>query len=145
MVLAACLLAACTAIHYWTLWAAAETVDPAEHPGRCFAFSVMAIAAVHLIEALLFAGAFHWAEYDLEIGRLTVSNPEAPPPDFMDRFYFSLVNYTTLGRGDLIPKEHLRFLTATEAFAGFLFLTASGAFLLQIMGGKNPFNRNGGE
>lgn len=140
ILMAAALLAACTAIHYKALWSAASAVDPAKHPGRCFALTVAVIAGVHMVEALLFAVAFSWAEYGLNIGQL-VPPPTSvdPPPDFMDRFYFSLVNYTTLGRGDLIPKGHLRFLTATEAFTGFLFLTASGAFLLQILGGKNPF------
>ncbi|MHA3980967.1 hypothetical protein ACW9UR_25225 [Halovulum sp. GXIMD14794] len=60
--MAAALLAACTANRYKALWASASAVDPASHPGRCFALTVAVIAGVHMVEALLFASAFHWAE-----------------------------------------------------------------------------------
>ncbi|PSK80827.1 ion channel [Limimaricola soesokkakensis] len=50
--------------------------------------------------------------------------------------YFSLVNFTTLGRGDLNPDGHLRFISGIEAFHGFLTITASGSFMLQVIGGK---------
>ncbi|WP_254696031.1 ion channel [Palleronia sp. THAF1] len=56
----------------------------------------------------------------------------------MDRFYFSFVNYTTLGRGDLLPTGHLRLLTAMEAMLGFLVITGSGSFLLKIIYGQSP-------
>tara|TARA_R110000787_G_scaffold93924_2_gene196270 strand:+ start:1002 stop:1184 length:183 start_codon:yes stop_codon:yes gene_type:complete len=49
-----------------------------------------------------------------------------------------MVNFTTLGRGDLVSTDHLRFITAIEAFVGFLLITASGAFLLNILSGKSP-------
>tara|TARA_R100000306_G_scaffold58879_1_gene57576 strand:+ start:5175 stop:5420 length:246 start_codon:yes stop_codon:yes gene_type:complete len=76
---------------------------------------------------------------EVQIGDL-VSSPagKGGPLTFIDYFYFSLVNYTTLGRGDLMPDGHLRFMTAMEAFHGFLLITASGTFILQIMGGKKP-------
>ena len=61
----------------------------------------------------------------------------------MDYFYFSLVNFTTLRRGDLTPVGHLRFTSGIEAFHGFLMITASGSFVLQIMGGRAPLSEKG--
>lgn len=57
---------------------------------------------------------------------------------WMDYFYFSLVNFTTLGRGDITPLGHLRFIGGIEAFVGFLMITASGSYVLQVMSGNPP-------
>ena len=142
IVLVAVLIAACTAIHYVALRFAAQFVTPARHPSHCVAIAVTTIAIAHIIEALLYAGGFWFAVHSLQIGDLASSPPDEDKVlNFMDYYYFSLVNFTTLGRGDLIPSGHLRFMTAMEAFQGFLLITTSGAYLLQIMGGKDPFKR----
>ena len=133
------LLAACTAIHYGTLRAVARLVGPPCPPGRALAFAVVGIALAHVLEAGLYAAGFWFAVHGSAIGTLEASSKEAPPPGLMDYFYFSLVNYTTLGRGDLVPQGHLRFMTAMEAFHGFLLITASGSFVFQVMAGRNPF------
>ncbi|WP_352311011.1 ion channel [Psychrobacter sp. W2-37-MNA-CIBAN-0211] len=79
--------------------------------------------------------------HDLEVGNLvSSSSSDGSSLNFMDYFYFSLVNFTTLGRGDLMPNGHLRFMTAMEAFHGFLLITVSGTFVLQIMSGKKPLS-----
>ena len=70
----------------------------------------------------------------LEIGTFG----KAQDMSWMDYFYFLLVNFTTLGRGELVPTDHLRFLAAIEAFVGFLMITASGSYVLQVMAGKPP-------
>ncbi|MGK0526135.1 MAG: putative membrane protein [Pseudomonadales bacterium] len=140
IVLAAILIAVCTAIHYGALRFASQFVTPSRHPGHCLAVAVAAIVLAHTSEALLYAAAFWVAAQDLHVGDLVSSaSNDGTPLTFMDYFYFSLVNFTTLGRGDLTPAGHFRFLTAMEAFHGFLLITASGAFVLQIMGGKKPF------
>ncbi|WP_319782635.1 ion channel [Oceanisphaera sp. IT1-181] len=138
--LAALLIAVCTAIHYGVLRFASQFVTPSRHPGHCLAVTVAAIVLAHTSEALLYAAGFWIAVHDLQIGDLVSSaTSDGKPLIFMDYFYFSLVNFTTLGRGDLTPGGHLRFMTAMEAFHGFLLITASGTFVLQIMGGKKPF------
>ncbi|WP_416395246.1 ion channel [Allohahella sp. A8] len=137
--LSAILIAVVTAIHFGALRLASQFVTPSRHPGQCLAVAVTAIVLAHTAEALLYAAGFWLAVHDVQIGDL-VSSPagKGGPLTFMDYFYFSLVNYTTLGRGDLMPDGHLRFMTAMEAFHGFLLITASGTFILQIMGGKKP-------
>ena len=41
------------------------------------------------------------------------------------------------------PDGHLRFITGIEAFHGFLTITASGSFMLQVIRGKAPFSDEG--
>lgn len=127
-------------LHFLALRKSALLIDPAQHALRCFLFSMCVITAAHIATALVFAGAFHIAEFWLNLGHLTASGSSVNL-DFMDRFYFSLVNLTTLGRGDLIPSGHLRFLTAMEALLGFLVITGSGAFSLRVINGENPGRR----
>ena len=140
ILLSALLLAVCTATHYGALRGVAGLIGPDCTPGRALAYAVTGIALAHVLEAGLYAGGFWFAVHGPGIGDLAPSAQGAPEPDWMGYFYFSLVNFTTLGRGDLIPQEHLRFMTAMEAFHGFLLITASGSFVLQVMAGKNPFS-----
>ena len=139
VLIAATLVAVCTATHYWALRGSAWLIGPDCPPGRALGYAVAAIASAHTLEAFLYASGFWFAVHGAAIGDLKPSLDGAPPPGLMDYFYFSLVNFTTLGRGDLVPEGHLRFITAIEAFHGFLLITASGSFVLQVMAGKNPF------
>jgi hypothetical protein len=51
----------------------------------------------------------------------------------MDVFYFSLVSYTSLGLGDIVPTGHLRFVAGVEALNGFLLISCSAAMLFLFM------------
>jgi len=124
-------------LHFIVLRQSALWIDPSLHPVRCFSLAMGIIIVAHLFTALVFAAAFHVAEFQLGFGYLTNASPSASAPDFMDRFYFSLVNLTTLGRGDLLPTGQLRFLTAMEALLGFLVITGSGAFLLKVINSQS--------
>lgn len=123
-------------LHFLVLRQSARWIDPERHPVQCFSLAMCIIIIAHLFSALMFAVAFHIGEFQLGFGTLMQASPDAPPPRFMDRFYFSLVNLTTLGRGDLLPTGHLRFLTAMEALLGFLVITGSGAFLLSVINSR---------
>lgn len=50
----------------------------------------------------------------------------------MDYFYFSLVNYTSLGLGAIYPDGHLRFVSGVEALNGFLLISCSASFIYLI-------------
>ena len=140
ILISAVLMSVNTAVHYVALRRIADAVEPALHPGRCLALGVAALTVAHLVEALVYASGFWVAVHSFELGDLRATGRDRGADlTFMDYFYFSMVNYTTLGRGDLIPSGHLRFMAALEAFYGFLLITASGSFLLQIMSGRNPF------
>lgn len=141
IIIAAFLIAVCTTIHYGALKFSSQFVTPSRHLGHCLGVAVGSIVLAHTFEALLYAAGFWVAVYGFEVGNLVLSSSsDGSSLNFMDYFYFSLVNFTTLGRGDLMPNGHLRFMTAMEAFHGFLLITVSGTFVLQIMSGKKPFS-----
>jgi len=52
---------------------------------------------------------------------------------WMQIYYFSLVNLTTLGLGDIIPLGHLKFLAAIEAMTGFLLISCSASHIFIMM------------
>lgn len=142
ILISAVVVALCSTIHYFALKWVSDTIasGPANARGRHLSLTIGTITVAHVIEALIYTFAFVWAVQGLQIGELKPSKPDAPDPTLMDYFYFSLVNFTTLGRGDLNPDGHLRFITGIEAFHGFLTITASGSFMLQVMGGKAPLS-----
>ena len=45
-----------------------------------------------------------------------------------DYLYISLVNYTTLGYGEIAPTGHLRTICGFEALTGLLMMAWSAAF-----------------
>ena len=51
----------------------------------------------------------------------------------MDISYFSLVNYTSLGLGDIYPTGHLSFLAGVESLNGFLLISCSASFIFLLM------------
>ena len=100
IVLSAALVATCTAIHYAALRAASRMSRPGEAPGRALAMAVAMISIAHVIEATVYAGGFWAGTFAFDIGSLKPSgSDDASEMTFMDYFYFSLVNFTTLGRG----------------------------------------------
>lgn len=138
ILLSALLLLASISVHYLALRTASDLIERWECP--CYpalTLSVTAITLAHVVEASLFAGGFWLGDRTLGLG----SFEGAGAMGWMDYFYFSLVNFTTLGRGDLTPTGHLRLIAGIEAFGGFLLITASGAFILQVMAGKAPLKR----
>ncbi len=50
-------------------------------------------------------------------------------PDLMDCVYFSFVNYTTLGYGDITPFGLLRFTAGLEALTGLLLIAWTASFM----------------
>ena len=51
----------------------------------------------------------------------------------LDFFYISIVSYTSLGIGDIIPTGHTRLLVGLEALNGLLLITWSASFLYMVM------------
>ena len=101
---------------------------------RGLTLAVVSITLAHIFEAGAFAVGFWFADTISHIGTFDTDQPMSS----MDYFYFSLVNFTTLGRGDITPLGHLRFISGIEAFVGFLMITASGSYVLQVMSGNPP-------
>jgi len=52
---------------------------------------------------------------------------------FIDIFYFSLINLTTLGMAQVEPLGHLNFLAGLEAMTGFLLVSCSASLIFKTM------------
>jgi len=50
-------------------------------------------------------------------------------PTLMDCVYFSFVNYTTLGYGDITPHGLVRFTAGLEALTGLLLIAWTASFM----------------
>lgn len=55
----------------------------------------------------------------------------------MDIFYFSVVNDTSLGLGDICPTGRLRFLAGVETLTGFLLISRSASTLFLVTARRN--------
>lgn len=100
--------------------------DVAQRPR--FLFLIFGLLAAHLVEICVFAvgawammalpgaGSLHW------IG--TADQPSVAVFDFL---YLSMVTYTTLGYGDLVPDGPISFLFGLESLTGFVLITWSAS------------------
>jgi hypothetical protein len=80
--------------------------------------TVAVLLATHLVEVLV------WS--------LTYSIFDVVPPK-TDLLYFSLVNYTTLGYGDIVPVESWRLLGPMTAMNGILLFGWSTAVIFEVL------------
>jgi|GEM_PF-2583124 len=64
-----------------------------------------------------------------EKGGLLQGNAAAKGGAFV---YFSVVTLTTLGYGDVLPTDHMRFFACVEAFVGYVLLGGIASLLFQI-------------
>lgn len=80
---------------------------------------------VHVIEVVLFALAY-FSLVDTE-GYNTIIGTAGP--DFSECIYFSFVNFTTLGYGDLVPIGPMRFMAGMEALTGLVLITWTASFM----------------
>jgi hypothetical protein len=89
---------------------------------------LVAVVVAHCAEAGVYAGGFALG-HGLELGAFA----QVEAMGWMDYFYFSLVNYNTLGLGDIHPTGHLRFIAGVEALNGFLLISCSASILFDLM------------
>ncbi len=97
-----------------------------------FLLVLFAATIGQILAATIFAVTF-WLSQEAGLGGLKDTSPD----DGMAIFYFSLVNLTTLGLGDVIPLGHLKFLAAIEAMTGFLLISCSASHIFQLMQRKD--------
>lgn len=97
-----------------------------------------AVGAAHLTEAGLYAIGFTLGE-QLGIGSFQSGGETM---GMMQIYYFSLVNYTSLGLGDIYPTGHLRFMAGLESLNGFLLISCSAAFIFLLMMGEPKISKD---
>ncbi|GAC16855.1 hypothetical protein GLIP_4244 [Aliiglaciecola lipolytica E3] len=86
------------------------------------------ITVSQLFAALWFTFAFQ-ASITMDLGN--VSGGTLNP--FIELFYYSIINLTTLGLGQIEASDHLRFLAGVEAMTGFLLVSCSASVLIRYM------------
>ena len=88
---------------------------------------ILGMLLLHVIEVWLFAALFYVLELWPSLGRLEGPIHEGA----LDFVYFSVVTYTSLGLGDVVPEGPIRILAGTETLVGLTLITwtASFAFL----------------
>ena len=85
---------------------------------RVLGFLVLALFAGHLLQFAI------WAMLFLYLGEFA---------DFQTAFYHSVVNFTSLGYGDIVMSEKWRLLGALEAANGILMFGLTAGALLSVM------------
>ena len=95
----------------------------------------LAIFAAHILEVGLYAGVYAAGERVLGLGRLSGSTASGA----FDYLYFSIVSYTSLGLGDVVPDTHLRLITGVEAMNGLFLIAWSASFIYIAMGQLWPW------
>lgn len=85
---------------------------------------VMALFAIITAEVWLWAGVYVW------LGAFT---------EFETSLYFSVVTFSTLGYGDVVPNPEWRLMAAMEAVNGFLLVGWSTAYLVAAGTRVGPF------
>lgn len=138
VILAILLVLGTAALHYSVLrWLSGGMARIAIAPAPRVLCIVFVVLWAHLIEIVLYAGAYAIAIGLLEIGEFGGLAVDGP----FDLLYFSSVTYTSLGLGDVIPTDHLRFISGIEALNGLLLITWSGSFIYLAMGRLWPWER----
>lgn len=124
------LVLATVLIHYETLRLASNWLSRLQIPPRQrIIVAILATFCAHTMEILLHAMAYYILAGDFRIGSLDGANSG----EFYDYLYFSLVTYTTLGFGDVVPHGGLRIIAGIESLTGLLMITWSASFTYVAM------------
>ncbi|HSG93840.1 MAG TPA: potassium channel family protein [Methylotenera sp.] len=83
----------------------------------------------HVVEIFVFAFGYYFMVNQAGFGTLIGHFDKS----LMDCVYFSLVNFTTLGFGDIIPTGDIRFLAGLEALTGLVLITWTASFMFVEM------------
>ena len=130
IVLAATAVISSTWIHLTVMrWISGGMAKVPLRPFNRVMLAVLILFVAHFGGVIIYAVGFGIGHQVLQLGSFSGEGVET----MLDYFYFSAVSYTSLGLGDIVPTEHLRFLTGVEALNGLLLIAWSGAFLFAMM------------
>lgn len=126
------------ALHYEVLTHLAEKHFKRAWPSRLLLpVGVIIVIITHVVEVWLFAFLYYFLiplEYTGEVvGEFSNT--------ILDCAYFSFVNYTSLGYGDIVPIGHIRFTAGSEALTGLVLIAWTASFtylqMQQLVQNKN--------
>ena len=118
----------CVLFHYEVMSTTSRFLSHVRFPRRMrIIVVILAMLVAHVVEVWMFALTFWGLSPWEQLGGLSAIGPT----DAQAFVYYSVVTYTTLGLGDILPHGAIRILTGTEALVGLALITwtASFAFL----------------
>ena len=126
--LSAAVAVVCVLFHYEVMSLTSRLLPRMRVPRRTRIVGlILAMLAAHVVEVWIFALTYWLIDPWPSLGRLPGEFDEGA----LDFVYYSVVTFTTLGFGDIVPTGAVRILTGTEALLGLSLITwsASLAFL----------------
>ncbi len=126
------------ALHYEVLTHLAEKHFKRSWPSRLLLpVGVLIVILTHVIEVWMFSFLYYFL--------LPLNNTGEVIGEFsntiLDCVYFSFVNYTSLGYGDIVPVGHIRFTAGSEALTGLVLIAWTASFtylqMQQLIHNKN--------
>ena len=113
------------ALHYEVLTHLAEKHFKRDWPSRLLLpVGVIVVIFTHVVEVWFFAFLYYFLLQFGDTGEVAGEFNYT----IMDCAYFSFVNYTSLGYGDIIPTGHIRFAAGSEALAGLVLIAWTASF-----------------
>lgn len=128
LVVSSMLALVCVLVHYEVMLLTSDRLIPwaLRHAlgRRTVMISLMALMLGHIVEIWVYACVFMTLSYFPSFGNF-VGNIDGKFTDFL---YFSAVNYTSLGYGDIHTTGSIRILAVSETLAGLLMIAWSASF-----------------
>ena len=87
--------------------------------------AVFGALIAHTVEVWIFGAAFLWYVRHEHMGFLEGNFDGS----LLDCVYFSFINYTSLGYGDIVPVGHIRFLAGLEGLVGLVMIGWTASFI----------------
>jgi len=122
---AAAVVVACVLVHYEMMSLTSRVLPRIGLPRRTRIVGViLAMLFAHVIEVWIFGLTYWWLDQWHQLGMLVGRFQDGA----LDFIYFSVVCYTTLGYGDIVPEGAIGILAGTEALVGLSMITWSASF-----------------
>ena len=126
MAISAVLVVACVLLHYEILTLLTSVLKKINIHFRLRILAlIFGLLSAHLAEIWIFAFGYYFMDAVMHYGHLQGINPQE---GIWEYSYYSVVTYTTLGYGDIVPVGPVRFLAAMEALTGLMIVTWSASF-----------------
>ena len=133
MIVVSAAVLACLLIHYEWLRLSSMLIPRLTmiSPRARVLVVMILVFGAHTIEVWFFAGAYWATDRWLDFGHFVVHTGHMSSAS--DFIYYSVVTYTSLGFGDILPTGGMRLLSGVEALLGLLLIGWSASFTYLVM------------